>query len=695
MASDALFLSAVKKLTERNLALVEMIGIADALRAAGDISLVLQLYKLWLNFNQDNPLRYVAYFNCAVTLSSSGEWIAAKEALEHAVAVNPDFFPAYINLGNIHETLGSLEGAVAQWTTIVDRLAPITGAAIRFKTTGLKQIARVLQTKQQSASAERILRQSLEIDENQRDVAQHYVALRLAQCEWPVISPWEGVSRNALMMGVGPLSMSVYTDDPMLQLAAAWNYNRQPSVGGGATARPQLKPRAAEPAPHSGRRRIGYVSSDLRAHAIGYLMAEIFGLHDRSKVEVFAYYCGIPNDDATKTRIKGAVDHWIDITGMNDDAAAARIAADGIDILIDVNGYTRDARTAVFGRYPAPINVNWLGYPGSMGSPSHHYIIADDWIIPPDHELYYTEKVVRLPCYQPNDRKRVIAADRPSRQDAKLPDDAMVYCCFNGLQKVSRFTFERWMTILQRVPNSVLWLLAGSEETHKRLADFAVQHGVAADRLIFAEKLGNPSHLARYPLADLFLDTAPYGAHTTASDALWMGVPILTLSGRGFASRVCGSLARSAGLPDMVCSTPDEYIERAVALGNDRAQIQRLKERLTGTRDTCVLFDMDSLVRHLEALYGQMWADYQQGRLPRPDLTNLDVYLEVGIEDDHEAVEVQTIKDYHAWYKAKLARRHQVLPIGPDRRLWTAADIAATNGAAEAPVDTPRLRVLK
>jgi predicted O-linked N-acetylglucosamine transferase (SPINDLY family) len=472
-----------------------------------------------------------------------------------------------------------------------------------------------------------------------------------------------------LMTDMSPLSLCAYSDDPILQLASASRHNKV-SVGI-PTVNLQMEQRPANVVSDSGRRRIGYLSSDLRGHAIGYLMAELFELHDRSAFEVFVYYCGPQASDAMQARIKSSVEHWVDISRMNDDTAARRIAADGIDILIDVNGYTRDARTKVAAMRPAPIIVNWLGYPGTMASPYHHYIIADEWIIPKDHEIYFSERVLRLPCYQPNDRKRVTSPTPPSRQQAGLPDDAFVYCCFNGVQKLTRFTFERWMSILERVPNSVLWLLDGTDVVNKHLAATAERHGIAPERLVFASKMGHSDHLARYSLADLFLDTVPYGAHTTASDALWAGVPILTLSGRSFASRVCGSLARSAGLAELVCNTPEEYVERAVALANDRPKIQQYKQHLAATRDSCVLFKTDDLVQHLEALYRQMYEEFQQGMLPSPDLRNLDVYHDVGLEEDHDALEVMTVKNYLEWYNAKLARRHALWPISADSRLWT------------------------
>jgi predicted O-linked N-acetylglucosamine transferase (SPINDLY family) len=298
-------------------------------------------------------------------------------------------------------------------------------------------------------------------------------------------------------------------------------------------------------------------------------------------------------------------------------------------------------------------------------------LIADDFIVPPSHERYFSEKVLRLPCYQPSFRARAMASHKPSRAEVGLPDDAMVYCCFNGAHKIHRFTFERWLSVLSQVPRSVLWLLGSNPATQARLQSYAASRGVAPERLIFAQKLANPYHLARYSLADLFLDTTPYGAHTTASDALWCGVPVLTASGRSFASRVCGSLVRAAGVPELVCQSPQELVERAVAFGRDRATLLPLRERLQATRDSCTLFDTPMLVRKLEGLYAEMWRDYQQGRLPRPNLKNLDAYLDIGAAIEPDLVEVQALPDYERFWLDKLVLRHRHRPLESDDRLLT------------------------
>jgi predicted O-linked N-acetylglucosamine transferase (SPINDLY family) len=671
---ETMFLSAVQAITAGTSGLVELINAGGALRAAGRIDLAEQLYKVWIGFNRDHPQLYVAYFNCSSLQTETGDLAAAKESLTQALASNPDFHPAYINLGGLLERTGGADEALAQWQAMITRLAPITGAATDHKLTAIKQIGRVLIDNHRSAAAEAWLRQALDILPSQRDVLEQFVALRMVQCAWPVIEPWERVDRGVLMSGVSPLSMAAYTDDPMLHLAAAKRYVE---VAVDETPDAPDADRRSAPIDLTGRRlRVGYVSSDLREHAVGYLMAELFEVHDKAKVEVFAYYCGQGPQADLNARIRASVEHWVDLNPLDDAAAARQIAADGIDILVDVNGLTRHARTAVFARRPAPIQVNWLGFPGSMGSPYHQYIIADDWIIPPESEIYYSEKVLRLPCYQPNDRKRVVVAQRPTRADVGLPDGAFVFCCFNGSQKFTRFTVDRWLEILRRTPGSVLWLLAGEAEINERLAVYAEANGVERGRIVFAPKQVNAYHLARYPLADLFLDTSPYGAHTTASDALWMGVPVLTLSGRGFAARVCASLVRAAGIPELICERPDDYVERAVALAADPAGIAALKSRLEANRATCDLFDMDKLAASLEALYLQMVEAHQAGQDPQPDLRNLDVYLALGAEEDHDAREIGAVEDYQGLYRDKLRRRHRARPIPTDDRLWTPAEAA-------------------
>lgn len=663
------------------LSLPGLIEAATLLSNTGEVAQARQLYQVWIGQNSGHPQLYVAHFNSAALESQIQDHVAAAASLNASIALNPDFVPAYINLGRIYEDAGAIDRAIELWRLAADRTAPVNGSSVQYATTALTQMARVLSDAQRSEDAEEAIERCLDINPRQPDIIEQYTALRLAQCKWPIAASSEHLDRKTLLGGMHPLSLSAYTDDPLLQLASAYRYVKRAPWYGPHNRECDRRHAAID---LSGRRlRVGYVSSDLRDHAIGYLMAELFELHEKCEIEVFAYYCGPASNSALTNRIKSAVEHWVDIRNLSDDDAARRIAADGIDILVDVNGHTRDSRTGVFARRPAPIQVNWLGYPGSMGSPYHQYLIADEWIVPPDSEIYYSEKIVRLPCYQPNDRKRVVAAERPSRSAAGLPENALVFCCFNGTHKISRFTFNRWLEILSGVENSVLWLLDTSEKTKNRLRDLAEKSGVSGSRLIFAPKMQNPHHLARYQLADLFLDSTPYGAHTTASDALWMGIPVLTLSGRSFASRVCGSLVRSAGLADLVCTSPEEYVARAIGLAGNPAEIGAYKEQLRTNRDSCQLFNTELLVKSLETLYRTMCSEHTKGLVLQPDLTNLDVYFEVGIDHDHDSADVLEIADYRGTYQAKLEQYHLTSPLPADGRLWRQEDGAGVDGSAE------------
>lgn len=664
--ADVDTLDLLSKLTTEGFSLGDLIATTAVL---GDQpALADQVYKIWIQFNSEHPQLCVAHFNRAVLQVALGDSAGAATSLEAAIALNADFLPAYVNLGGIQERAGLTELAIATWEVGANRPAIPSGVSAGYAFTCLKQIARVLSETHQPARAEIALQRAADLDPHAMDVIGQLVAVRMSQCKWPAVQPNDRLGRNTLLTGVNPLSVAALTDDPLLQLAAANRFiEREAKV-----AAEQIRvDRRNAPIDLAGRRpRIGYVSSDLRDHAVGYLMAELFEVHDKEKVEVFAYYCGPESSDGLNTRIRAAVEHFTDIRPMSDDEAAQRIVEDGIDILVDVNGHTRDSRTGVFARRPAPILVNWLGYPGTMGSDYHHYIIGDPWITPPEMEHYYSEAVRRIPCYQPNDRRRKVEATCPTRTEAGLPEDGFVFCCFNGTQKITPHVFARWMEILKRAPGSVLWLLDSNPETNARLRDAAEAQGVDRTRLVFAPKMPNAHHLARYRLADLFLDTTPYGAHTTASDALWMAVPVLTWSGRCFASRVCGSLVRSAGLAELVVESGEAYVEKAVEIGSDRERAKALRATLEANRDSCVLFDMDLLASRLEALYGEMIAEYQDGRRPSPDLTNLAIYLDIGVALDRDDREMQAEPDLDGLYRAELARRHAVRALPTDTRLW-------------------------
>ncbi len=641
---------------------------ADRLTRSQEPQKAADLYKTGIARNGSNQLLHAVYFNYAVALSRIGDTAGTINVLRECIRLKPDFYPPYINLGRALEDSGQIGSGISEWLALVNRLAGVNGESVKHKLMVLQQMGRVLEGIYSDTAAEDALRQSLEINPAQGEVVQHYVSLRQRQCKWPAVEATEHIEARALMRHISPLSLANHADDPIFQLGRAYRYARDSMGIPGVPRRYDIKAKR-----RGTKLRIGYVSSDLREHAVGFGMTDVLETHDRSQFEIFAYYCGIKRTDPTQARAKAAVDQWFEINGLSDDQAAMKIAEDRIDILIDLNGYTKDARTKLFALRPAPVIANWFGYPGTMGTPYHHYIIADEHIIPEGNELYFSEKVLRLPCYQPNDRKRLVSAHRPSRTEEGLPESAFVYCCLNGMQKITPEIFKAWMTILSRREGSVLWLLGNTDDTKARIKKAAEQAGIAPDRVIFAAKKPNPNHLARYPLADLFLDTFPYGAHTTAADAMWMGVPLLTLSGRSFASRVCASLVRAAGAADLICSSVDAYVARAIAFAEDREGLAALRERLVAGRDTCLLFDTPTLTRHLEELFRQMWKDYQSGNLPVPDLTNLDVYYEVGVELALESAGPLTDETYRQRYQDKLGLRHQTYPMPADTRLWSRA----------------------
>jgi predicted O-linked N-acetylglucosamine transferase (SPINDLY family) len=652
-----------------DLSVTALIGAAETLRARGGQALVASLFRVWLHHNHAHPLAYAARFNLAVALSDAGALTDARDELQQALRDQPDFAPASINLGAALERLGDRPAAIEAWRALANRLGAVTGEAVSYRTSALNQMGRVLEQATILAPAESALRASLELDPAQPEVVQHLVALRQAQCAWPALAPVGRLDGNALLAGSSPLALPALLDDPVLHLANGHRYQMQDArVAGPTTVGHWPPPETMVSMKRSTPLRIGYVSSDLREHAVGFLTSELFELHDRTRATAHAYYCGIAREDPTKARFRASADQWTDIRGMTDKQAAAAIVADGIDILVDLNGYTKDGRIKLFGYRPAPVIVNWLGFPGSTGSPHHHYIIADRHIIPPEDEIFYSERVLRLACYQPSDRHRVVDDATPTRAQSGLPADAFVFCVFNGPQKITPDLFAIWMELLRGVPRAVLWLLCPDDMVADHLRGHAAASGIDAGRLVFAGRMGNPQHMARYRLADLFLDTAPYGAHTTASDALWMGVPVLTVAGRGFAARVCASLVRAAGLPELVCNDWPHYRDLAVALARDPPRLAALAARLRATRDQTALFDTPGLVRQLEDLYAGMWRDYCAGTLPTPRLGHLPTYHAIGCDAARPMLPDRAT--LLAWWRARLTYRDAVSPLSEDPLLW-------------------------
>jgi protein O-GlcNAc transferase len=377
--------------------------------------------------------------------------------------------------------------------------------------------------------------------------------------------------------------------------------------------------------------RVGYVSGDFCNHATAYLMAEMFELHDRRRFEVTAFSIGADDGSDIRRRLIGAFDGFIDCQNLSDAEVADRIRQAEIDVLVDLKGFTEGAREDIFALRPSPVQVSYLGYPGTVGASFIDYVIGDKTLFDESDAANFTEKLVRLPhCYQPNDRHRRIAGGELSREEFALPREGVVFCCFNNNYKILPDVFDSWMRILHRVEGSVLWLLEDSPSVVPNLRREAERRGIDPDRLVFAARIDLPDHLARHRLADLFLDTLPYNAHTTASDALWAGLPVLTQAGRAFAGRVAASLLRAVGLPELITHSREAYEAVAIELALDREKLRGLKEKLQANRLTAPLFDTACFTRDLEAAFEAMYRRYQAG-LP-PD--HLDIQAVNGVGGD-------------------------------------------------------------
>jgi predicted O-linked N-acetylglucosamine transferase (SPINDLY family) len=363
--------------------------------------------------------------------------------------------------------------------------------------------------------------------------------------------------------------------------------------------------------------RVGYLSGEFREQATSHLIAGVLEQHDRSRFEVYAFDNGWDDRSEIRRRINAAVHEMVEIRKLSDTSALTAIRDKRIDVLINLNGYFGEQRTQLFANRVAPIQVNYLGFPGTLGASYIDYIIADRHVIPETQKPFYSEKVVYLPnCYQANDSKRRIAAKIPNRLECGLPKSGFVFCCFNNGYKILPNVFDRWMQILSQVEDSVLWLLSDNPETKANLQREASARNVDPQRLIFAKPIPPADHLARHAAADLFLDTVPCNAHTTASDALWAGLPLLTCMAETFSGRVAASLLYAIGLPEFVTATLEDYERLAVDLALDPQKLARLKDKLTSNRSTAPLFNTKHFTQHLEAAYAAMFDRYRAGLKP-------------------------------------------------------------------------------
>ncbi len=379
--------------------------------------------------------------------------------------------------------------------------------------------------------------------------------------------------------------------------------------------RPQPQPPDQRDA--NGKIRVAYLSADLHNHATAYLMAEFFERHDRLRFETTALSFGPDTPGEMRSRLKLAFDRFEDVRAKSDAEIAQRLRELQIDIAVDLKGFTTDARMGIFGYRAAPVQVSWIGYPGTLGADCMDYILADAQVVSPDVEPWYSEKVVYLPdSYQSNDSQRRIADETPTRAQQGLPEEGFVFCCFNNNYKITPQVFDVWMRLLTQVPGSVLWLLQDNAQAARNLRAEAVRRGVDAERLVFAPRLPLDQHLARHRLAGLFLDTLPYNAHTTASDALWTGLPVVTCKGEAFAARVAASLLHAVGLPELVTHNLADYEALALELATQPGRLAALRERLVAHKDSAPLFDAARLCRHVESAYEVMWKRAGKGIAP-------------------------------------------------------------------------------
>lgn len=429
---------------------------------------------------------------------------------------------------------------------------------------------------------------------------------------WARLPEWQARIEAAMQQGraaVSPLTWQAQSGD-----AAS---NRLCSSLAARRYLPAPAPLPAKRALSPGRIRIAYLSADYVQHAVMRVLAEVFELHDRSRFEIYAYAYGKHQSGGMNERLRHAFEHYVDASAMSDEQAARHIHAQGIDIAVDLMGYTRGERLGILARRPAPIAVNYIGYPGTLCLPFIDYIVGDATLMPLELAPHYSEAIVRLPhCYLPTDRQRPIALP-PPRQALGLPPDAFVFCAFSGNYKISPDIFAIWLRLLAAVPSSVLWLVKGSEDASANLRAQAQQAGIDPARLVFAERTRFDQYLARYTLADLFLDTLPYNALATASDALWAGLPVLTCTGQTYVGRGATSIVRAAGLPELATSTLAEYEALALRLATCPAELAALRLRLQQNRAACPLHDTPAYTRHLEAAYTRMAQRWQSGQPPQ------------------------------------------------------------------------------
>ena len=570
--------------------------LATAQAQMGDHNSALVNYQKCLKLN---PLAHELYYNIARIFDDLNRHEEAIQYYDHAISLNSEFAATWFNKAGALWDLKRHNEAIDCYNKVLS-LNPSYPEGWTNKAAALHEQKRFEEAITHYAKG---LSLKPEIDW----VYGELIYTKLKMCSWEDFSKQSDIIFKKVRLNqkvLPPFVSLALTDDFFLQKKSSEiyiksKYSFNPVLG------PILK------GSQSYKIRIGYFSADFYNHATGYLMAELFELHNKSRFELIAFSFGPIIKDEMRNRLEKAFDRFIEV-GKKSDVDVAKLSRDlDIHIAVDLKGFTQDSRTGIFAHRAAPIQVNYLGYPGSMGSDYIDYIIADKTLIPIEYQSGYSEKVAYLPnSYQVNDRKRTISGRQFTRQELGLPKNGFVFCCFNNNYKILPATFEGWMRILKAVEGSVLWLLQDNFWVVENLRKEAQKQRVEADRLIFAKRLPLPEHLARHCQADLFLDTFPYNAHTTASDALWTGLPVLTLTGESFASRVAASLLVTIGLPELITSTQEMYEALAIELALNPKKLAEIKLKLANNRITTPLFDTPLFTKNLEAAYIRMHEQY-------------------------------------------------------------------------------------
>ncbi|HEX8755243.1 MAG TPA: tetratricopeptide repeat protein [Steroidobacteraceae bacterium] len=544
-----------------------------------------------------------AYSNRGAALRGLKRYPEALASCQRAVEIDPWCVDGYTNLGSIFIDLKSFNDALACFERAL---------ALRQDVPGYVSQGAVLHELKRSEEAVASYQRAFAIDPDAGFVLGTLRHLRMQICDWAdyagdVARIAEGIDRGRQI--ARPFNVLSLLDSPSLHRKAS-----EAAVQEFCTPRHPLPPIVRRP--RHDRIRVGYFSADLHSHAVTILTAELFETHDRSKFELTAFSLAANVRDETRTRIEPAFDRFLWVGAQSDREIAELSRRLEIDIAVDLGGYTGDARPRIMALRAAPIQVSYLGYLGTMGGDFMDYLIADPIIVPPEAREHYTEKLAYLPSYQVNDTKRVIADKVFTREELGLPPSGFVFCCFNASYKITPEVFASWMRILAAVPDSVLFLVAANALAERNLRREAASRGISPQRLVFGARVAPAEYLARYRAADLFLDTSPYNAGTTASDALWVGLPVLTCIGESFAARVAASVLTAAGLPELITHERSQYERLAIELATQPERLDALRRKLAGVRASCALFDTPTMTRNLEELYTRMYERHLAGLAP-------------------------------------------------------------------------------